>query len=114
MAVQLQELRERSLALMAERDRLLSEAKALHDERERVLEQINGYDIRFPATVTVHCPSGPVDACARHHAGLINVFGALGCHVHSAPVSSPSECINCVNENNESKHGQTKIADQEG
>lgn len=60
-------------------------------------------EIRYPATQTVHTPSGPTNACDEHAAGIYNLIGGiLGGHVNSTQLEEPAECDNCVNENKNS------------
>ncbi len=55
-------------------------------------------DTKFPATHTVHWPSGPVDACAEHAAQLIGLAKFTGAHVVATEAGEGAECGNCVNE----------------
>jgi len=52
----------------------------------------------YPATVLVHWPSGPVPACGRHGAALVNLGNYLGSHVVASPILEPAECANCRSE----------------
>jgi hypothetical protein len=55
--------------------------------------------ILFPVSYLVHTPSGAIEACERHKNAMINIYGALGCHIGVQQIKSNNECINCVNEN---------------
>lgn len=54
---------------------------------------------KYPATQTVHCPSGPTNACDVHAAELKGLFAFMGAHVVSTKLDEPAECANCVHEN---------------
>jgi len=54
--------------------------------------------IKYPATYTVHWPTGPVDCCDEHAKGLILIGKHLGSHTVATKLEKPSECSNCVNE----------------
>lgn len=56
-------------------------------------------EIKFPATVMVHWPSGPVPACHEHAAQLHALGKFMGGHVVSTTLTEPAECANCINEN---------------
>ena len=51
----------------------------------------------FPATVTVHWPSGPVSACDEHASGLVKLAEFLDSPV-AVTVGAKGECANCRNE----------------
>lgn len=55
-------------------------------------------DIKYPATQTVHCPSGPTNACDGHAEKLKSLMAFMGAHSNSTPLEQPAECDNCVNE----------------
>ncbi len=58
-------------------------------------------EINFPATQTVHTPSGPTNACDDHATQIKGLIGGiLGGHVVSTALESPAECDNCVNSAN--------------
>ena len=55
--------------------------------------------IKFPATRTVHWPSGPVDCCEKHARQLAGLNEALGGgHIAHTHAPEGAECVNCVNE----------------
>ena len=54
--------------------------------------------IKYPATHLVHCSSGPVYACAKHAAGIINLMKFMGAHTIATKADPGHECSNCVNE----------------
>ncbi len=51
----------------------------------------------YPATHTVHWPTGPIDACERHAGELEFLANHLGTHVGITKASAGAECINCKN-----------------
>lgn len=55
-------------------------------------------DTKYPATVTVHWPTGPVPACDRHASELLKLSNFLGSHVAVTGLSKPAECANCMSE----------------
>ena len=55
-------------------------------------------EIEYPATMTVHWPTGPVDCCDEHGSQLIGLGNFLGSHVVATHLLSPAECVTCVNE----------------
>ncbi len=58
-------------------------------------------EIKYPATCTVHWPSGPVDACDFHRRALFSIHALLGGHLVATKLDRNVECINCVNEEGE-------------
>jgi len=56
-------------------------------------------EIRYPATQTVHCPSGPTNACDEHAHQVKHLMSFMGAHVVATKLEEPAECDNCVNEN---------------
>jgi len=52
----------------------------------------------FPATRTVHCPSGPVNCCDDHAHGLTTLMQMLGAHIVHTEAPEGAMCSNCVNE----------------
>ena len=55
--------------------------------------------MRYPATCTVHTPSGPTNACEEHAAKAENLFAFMGAHTNRTVLTEPAECDNCMNEN---------------
>ena len=55
-------------------------------------------EIKYPATKTVHWPSGPVNACEEHARAIIALGNALSSHIVATKLDSEAECNNCVNE----------------
>lgn len=53
---------------------------------------------KYPATKTVHWPSGPVNACDEHASQLLGLAGFLGSHVGVTAAPDGAECSNCANE----------------
>lgn len=54
--------------------------------------------IKFPATQTVHTPSGPTNACDKHASAARALFSFMGGHVVSTELMYPTECDNCLNQ----------------
>lgn len=54
--------------------------------------------IKFPATMTVHWPSGPVNTCDEHGQALAGLGRMLGSHIALTKLLKPAQCTNCVNE----------------
>ncbi len=52
----------------------------------------------FPATHTVHWPSGPVDVCGEHASQLIALGNVMGSHIVATVAPEGAECVNCQNE----------------
>lgn len=53
----------------------------------------------YPATRTVHWPSGPVDCCDKHAQQLMTMNEALGGgHIAHTYPPEGAECVNCINE----------------
>jgi len=61
----------------------------------------------YPATVTVHWPTGPVDCCKEHARQLFALNDVLGGHLVQTHAAEGAECSNCVNENREKTDGGT-------
>lgn len=57
-----------------------------------------GLIVEYPATATVHWPSGPVDACDQHAKELMALGGFMGAHVVATKAPDGAQCSNCVNE----------------
>ena len=55
-------------------------------------------ETKYPATCTVHTPSGPTNACDEHARQLLALMGMLGAHANITALAEPSSCANCVNE----------------
>ena len=55
--------------------------------------------IKYPATCTVHTPSGAVNACDEHTRQMFALASAMGWHMNRTKLEKPAECSNCVNEN---------------
>ncbi len=55
---------------------------------------------KYPATMIVHWPTGPVACCDKHGAGLMALDRVLGSHhIVATKLTEPKECSNCINEN---------------
>lgn len=55
--------------------------------------------IKFPATRTVHWPTGPVHCCEEHARQLMVLNGVMGGgHIAHTHPPLDAECVNCVNE----------------
>lgn len=52
----------------------------------------------YPATKTVHWPSGPVNACDDHAAQIVGLAKFLGSHVGVTAAPDGAQCGNCQNE----------------
>lgn len=58
-----------------------------------------GHQVAYPAVLTMHCPSGTTNACARHARTIQNLFGGMwGMRIASTPAPDGAQCDNCVNE----------------
>lgn len=53
----------------------------------------------FPATITVHCPSGPVNCCEDHAEKVVGLMRFLGVNVAQTTPPDGAQCGNCINEN---------------
>lgn len=53
---------------------------------------------KFPATKTVHCPTGPVNCCDSHASQVVSLLSIMGCHVGVTIAPDDTECLNCINE----------------
>lgn len=53
----------------------------------------------FPATKTVHWPTGPTDACDDHAAKMVSLGQIMGSHIAVTDAAADAECSNCINEN---------------
>ena len=58
----------------------------------------DGLGVTFPATRTVHWPSGPVNTCDNHTAQLVGLSNFLGAYVGVTAAPDNSQCANCMNE----------------
>ena len=56
--------------------------------------------LEYPATATVHWPSGPVDACHQHARELVALSSFMGAHVAVTHAPAGAQCSNCMNESN--------------
>jgi len=52
----------------------------------------------YPATVTVHWPTGPVDCCEDHADQLVAMGNFLGTHIAKTYAPEDAQCENCKNE----------------
>lgn len=52
----------------------------------------------YPATVTVHWPTGPVDCCEEHADKLVALGTMLGGHIAKTYAVEGATCENCKNE----------------
>lgn len=52
----------------------------------------------FPATLTVHAPSGPTFACTRHASEIAAVLVCMGATAAMVPAPDGAQCANCINE----------------
>jgi len=55
-------------------------------------------ETKYPATHTVHWPTGPVHACEKHARQLVGLSNFLGGHVATTIAPPDSTCENCRNE----------------
>lgn len=53
---------------------------------------------KYPATMIVHWPTGPVPCCDKHGRALVGLGNMLGSHIAITKVETPQECSNCKNE----------------
>lgn len=65
-------------------------------EGRTVMERVT--PTAFPATKTVHWPSGPVNACDRHTMKIVALGNVLGTHVAVTAAPEGATCKNCENE----------------
>lgn len=56
------------------------------------------YTPKYPATMTVHCPSGPTNACDLHAQAVRGLMAFMGAHVVATTLLEPAECDNCMND----------------
>lgn len=54
--------------------------------------------MEYPATITIHGPKGPVDACERHAEQLRHLMSIMGVHFTETIADEGAECPNCANE----------------
>lgn len=54
--------------------------------------------VDYPATVTVHWPSKPVDACEKHAKELMALGAFMGPHIAATKADDGAQCSNCINE----------------
>ena len=52
----------------------------------------------FPATMVVHCPSGPVYTCDDHGNKLLYIMQVMGYSVFHKVAPEGAMCSNCINE----------------
>ncbi len=52
----------------------------------------------FPASVTVHWPTGPVNVCEKHADQLVGLARFMGTHVGVTKLEDDAQCSNCVSE----------------
>jgi len=55
-------------------------------------------EIKFPATITVHWPTGPTDCCEKHARELVGLGNFMGSHIAQTHAVEGAECQNCINE----------------
>ena len=55
-------------------------------------------ETKYPATCTVHCPSGPTNACDYHADAVEKIMRFMGAHTNRTPAPEGAQCDNCVNE----------------
>lgn len=60
--------------------------------------QSGGSNMEYPATITIHGPKGPVDACDRHAEQIKHLMSIMGVHCAETVADQAAECPNCVNE----------------
>lgn len=53
---------------------------------------------KFPATMEVHTPQGPMFACDKHAGAMGALMSFMGVHINSTPAPPDVECSNCRNE----------------
>ena len=56
--------------------------------------------VKFPASLVIYYPSGPVPCCARHAQQLVRVLEIMGHFAVCGPAVAGAECSNCVSEGN--------------
>ena len=52
----------------------------------------------YPATFTMHTPSGPTHCCVKHARQLESLMRMLGAHTNAVKAPEGAECANCKNE----------------
>ena len=52
--------------------------------------------LKHPAEFTVHTPTGPVQACAKHAGQIGGLMRMLGAHTHAVKAPDGVECANCI------------------
>ena len=52
----------------------------------------------FPATFTMHAPSGATHACVKHARQIESLMRFMGAHVNATKAPEGAQCGNCVNE----------------
>lgn len=67
---------------------------------------------RYPATMVVHTPSGPVAACDIHAGKIATLTSFLGAHCAIDLAEPGAQCANCANEANEKAHRSALEADR--
>ncbi len=55
-------------------------------------------EIKYPATMDVHWPTGPTACCDDHAKQLVGLGNMLGSHIATTKLIEPKECMNCKNE----------------
>ena len=55
-------------------------------------------DMDYPATFTMHTPSGPTHCCVKHARQLESLMRMLGAHTNAVKAPEGAECANCKNE----------------
>ncbi len=60
-------------------------------------------ELKYPATVDVHWPTGPVACCDEHGKTLVGLGAFMGSHIAMTKLTEPKECSNCINEAEEGK-----------
>lgn len=54
--------------------------------------------VKYPATLRVSTPTGPVPACEKHAAQIKSLLAFMGTYAGYEPSGLNEECANCVNE----------------
>jgi len=53
-------------------------------------------EIKYPATITMHWPTGPVDCCEDHAAKLVGLGAFLGSRIAQTKAEDDAQCSNCM------------------
>lgn len=56
-------------------------------------------ELKYPASVVVHCPTGPVHACEEHAKQIQGLMSFMAAHTVCTKSDGKHECSNCVDEN---------------